>query len=277
MAHVAALYRYPVKGLTPEACDALDILPSGRVAGDRVLGVRFASTPAADDAWSPKAGMLALVNTPGLARLKVRFDHAGQRLCLDLDGERLVEAALDAEGRRAIAQRLAEYALSLEINPLAGHPERLPLRLVGDGTTPRYHDSEHGQVSLHGRGSLRALAAALGETAIDERRFRSNIAVEGLDAWAELTWVGQQVRIGQVEFTVAKTKTRCLATHANPQTGQRDLPVLTTLAAAFGQAQPTFAIALVPTGTGQVRVGDRVEVVAAHRSSSTAHSSPQHA
>jgi uncharacterized protein YcbX len=35
---VAALYRYPVKGFTREACDALDILPGGRVAGDRVLG-----------------------------------------------------------------------------------------------------------------------------------------------------------------------------------------------------------------------------------------------
>ena len=276
MPSVAALYRYPVKGLAPEAREVLEILPSGRVAGDRVLGVRFADTPVPDDAWSPKAGMLALVNTPGLARLKVRFDQAGQRLRLDLDGERLIEAVLDTEGRRQIAQRLAEYVLSLEINPLTDHPERLPLRLVGDGVTPRYHDSADGQVSLHGRGSLRALAAALGEAAIDERRFRSNIAVEGLDAWAELAWVGRQVRIGEVEFTVAKAKTRCLATHADPLTGQRDLPVLTTLRAAFGQAQPTFAVALVPTGAGQVRVGDQVEVLAAHRSALIAHSLPQH-
>ena len=50
MPQVAALYRYPLKGFTPEACETLSILPSGRVSGDRVLGVRFADTPASDDA-----------------------------------------------------------------------------------------------------------------------------------------------------------------------------------------------------------------------------------
>ena len=54
MPHVVALYRYPVKGFTPEACDTLTVLDEGRIAGDRVLGVRFADTEAADDAWSRK-------------------------------------------------------------------------------------------------------------------------------------------------------------------------------------------------------------------------------
>jgi len=35
MARVVALYRYPVKGFTPEACEALTALPEGRIAGDR--------------------------------------------------------------------------------------------------------------------------------------------------------------------------------------------------------------------------------------------------
>jgi uncharacterized protein YcbX len=41
MPHVVALYRYPVKGFTPEACDNLTVLDEGRIAGDRVLGVRL--------------------------------------------------------------------------------------------------------------------------------------------------------------------------------------------------------------------------------------------
>jgi len=49
MPHVAALYRYPVKGFTPEECDTLTVLDDGRIAGDRVLGIRFADTAAADD------------------------------------------------------------------------------------------------------------------------------------------------------------------------------------------------------------------------------------
>ena len=71
MALVVALYRYPVKGLTPESQQVLTIGADGRVAGDRVLGVRLADNPAQDDEWSPKAGMLVLMNTPGLARLQV--------------------------------------------------------------------------------------------------------------------------------------------------------------------------------------------------------------
>ena len=37
MPRVVALYRYPLKGFTPEHCTALTVLPEGRVAGDRVL------------------------------------------------------------------------------------------------------------------------------------------------------------------------------------------------------------------------------------------------
>jgi uncharacterized protein len=82
MPRVAALYRYPVKGFTPEACDTLTVLDEGRIAGDRVLGIRFADTAAADEAWSKKTAMVALMNTPGLARLHLRFDAEAQRLHL---------------------------------------------------------------------------------------------------------------------------------------------------------------------------------------------------
>jgi MOSC domain-containing protein len=157
---------------------------------------------------------------------------------------------------------VAEYVLTLDENPLAGHPERLPLRVIGDGITPRYHDAEAGQVTLHGRGSLQALTAALAHAESSELRFRSNIALEGLGAWEEHSWVGRKVRIGTVEFAVVRPKFRCLATHANPQTGARDLPILTTLTTVFGQEKPTFAVAMVPTHAGgHIHVGDPVTLV----------------
>jgi uncharacterized protein len=74
MARVVALYRYPLKGFTPEECATLTVLAEGRIAGDRVLGLRFADTAAPDDAWSRKHGMVALINTPSLAPLRVTFD-----------------------------------------------------------------------------------------------------------------------------------------------------------------------------------------------------------
>jgi uncharacterized protein len=261
MPHVVALYRYPVKGFTPEECETLTVLDEGRIAGDRVLGVRFADTEAADDAWSRKIGMVALINTPGLARLHVRFDETAFRLQISFGTAVLVDEALNPEGRKRIGAVLADYVLKLGENPLTGHPERLPLRVIGDGRAPRYHDEEAGRVTLHGRGSLQALQAALGNE-VSELRFRSNIAVDGLAAWEEQSWVGRKIRIGAVEFDVVKPKTRCLATHANPKTGERDLPILTTLIQKIGQETPTFAVAMLPSGAGgQLRVGDQVTIL----------------
>jgi len=261
MPRVVALYRYPVKGFTPEACERLTVLEEGRIAGDRALGFRFADSGLPDSAWSRKQGYAVLVNTPGLARLHVRFDAATRRLRIALEGDVLADDNIDGDGRARLAAALQRYVLSLPENPLADHPERLPLTLIGDGVTPRYQDSEKGEITLHSRASLAEVATALKDPALDEVRFRSNITIEGVTPWEEQAWVGGRLRIGDVEFDVTKPKTRCLATHANPSTGERDLPVMQTLVKAFGQAQPTFAVALMTRGPGgEIRVGDTVSL-----------------
>ena len=257
---VAALYRYPVKGFTPEACETLTVLNEGRIAGDRALAFRFASSAAADADWTRKQECVVLMNTPGLARLSVRFDHQAMRLRIALDGALLAECALDEAGRKRLSAAVAEYASGLRDNPLTGHPERLPLRLVGDGRTPRYQDNEGGHATLHGRASLAAVAVATGDPGLSEERFRSNIAVEGLEPWEEQSWMGRRVRIGAVEFEVVRQKVRCLATHANPRTGERDIPVMTVLKNVFAQEQPTFGVGMVSRG-GTIRLGDSVRLV----------------
>ena len=59
MPRVVALYRYPVKGFTPERRDELVVQDDGRIAGDRVLAFRFAdaATPEERDGldYWPKA------------------------------------------------------------------------------------------------------------------------------------------------------------------------------------------------------------------------------
>ena len=66
-----------------------------------------------------------------------------------------------------------------------------------------------GFVTLHSRESLAALAAAANAPDLSELRFRSNIAVDGVEAWAEQAWIGRKLRIGAVDFEVAAPKTRC--------------------------------------------------------------------
>jgi uncharacterized protein YcbX len=261
MPRVTALYRYPVKGFTPERCESLTVLPEGRVAGDRALAFRFADSTLPPGAWSRKHGFAVLVNTPGLTRLDARFDERTRRLNISLDGAVLADEALDDAGRERLCAAVERYILELPENPLSGHPERVPLRLIGDGVTPRYQDSEQGQVTLHSRESVSAVAAIVSPQPLDELRFRSNIAIEGVDAWDELGWIGRTLRIGEVEFDVVRTKVRCLATHANPATGERDLEIMQTLVRTFGHEQPTFGVGLMTRGAGGgLRVGDAVSL-----------------
>lgn len=259
MPRVVALYRYPVKSFTPEACDSLTVLKEGRIAGDRVLGFRFANSNVLNGDWSNKHEFIALVNTPGIARLRLRFDHKTLRLCISVEDTVLVDETLDGQGRNNIAAAIENYVLKLDENPLASHPDRRPLQLVGNGVTPRYQDNEAGQITLHSRASLAAVGAAAGDSNLSELRFRSNIAIDGLDAWEEQSWVGRKIRIGRVDFDVVMPKSRCLATHANPNSGERDVPILKTLTSAFSQKRPTFAVAMITGGDGgRIHVGDKV-------------------
>jgi uncharacterized protein YcbX len=267
MAEVAALARYPVKGLTPEPQDALVVQPDGRAAGDRVLAFRFADAtlPETRDGleYWPKQRGLALLDFPSLARLRLTYDHEGRRLRIT-DGDRtLVEAGLWDGARRRIADAVTAWVLATPEGPLLGRPGRLPLELVGDGAAARFQDRPRGFVTLHSRASVRAVGSAVPSVPVDDRRFRSNIVIDGVPAWQELEWAaaGAEVTIGGVRFTVTGTIERCLAIAANPETGRRDAPLLKVLTAEFAQDRPTLGVLLLPTGPGgTIRVGDPVVV-----------------
>lgn len=258
MPKVAALYRYPVKGFTPEPVEDITVLPGGRVAGDRVLNFRFADAPVADTEWCRKYHGVVLANTPGLARLNVRFDEGTQRLKIYSDNKILADDLLDEVGRQRVVDAITRYVLSLDENPLKGQPEHLPLKLVGDGVTPRYQDNEAGQVTLHSRESLASAGVALGDANLNERRFRHNIVIDGVAAWEEQSWVDRKLRVGNVAFETVVPKVRCLATHANPLTGERDLQVMQMLVKAFAQKEPTFGVGMLSQAGGEIRVGDTV-------------------
>ena len=120
-----------------------------------------------------------------------------------------------------------------------------------------------GQVTLHSRETIASAAQALGDPGLNDHRFRHNIVIEGVEAWEELSWLGRRVRIGAVEMDVVKPKTRCLATHANPETGQRDLMVMQGLVKHFRQEQPTLGIGMLTHGAGGVlHIGDEIRLMA---------------
>lgn len=264
MARVVALYRHPIKGLTPEARESLTVQPDGRVAGDRVLAFRFADAVTPEDRggldYWPKAKGLSLQDFPALAALRVSFDDTQRRVRIERKGELVVEAGLDNGGRAELVAAITEFVLATREGRRLQRPGRLPLVLVGDGEASRFQDRARGYVSLHSHGSTAALADAL-DAPVDDRRFRSNIVIDGVGPWEELAWSGE-VRIGELTFRTQGPIVRCLATHANPDTGERDAKVLTTLTSAFGQGEPTLGRLLLPaagSAEATIRIGDEVQ------------------
>ncbi|MBM3715567.1 MAG: MOSC domain-containing protein [Actinobacteria bacterium] len=256
MIRVESLYRYPVKGFTPERRPRLVVQTDGRVQGDRALVFAFADVDHPDDATFPKSRGLALMTFPTLARIALTLDDATDRLRLRVD-DIDVEADLDEDGRRRLAEAVTAYLRTSSDAKLLDRDGILPLQLIGDSRTARFQDRPQGYISLHGAASVQDLDAAV-PAPVDDRRFRSNIVVSGAAPWAELEWRGR-VRIGEVEFEVQKPIERCAAITANPDTGVRDARLLRVLTTEFAQTEPTLGILLLPVdGGGTIAEGDEV-------------------
>lgn len=113
-------------------------------------------------------------------------------------------------------------------------------------------------VAVIGRGSLAALGERLG-TQLDPRRFRANLWLDGLDAFAEFDLIGRSLRIGTAELIVRERITRCRATETSPETGLRDQNTLAALRDGWGHTD--FGIYAQVTQNGTITPGDKVEIL----------------
>jgi len=225
---LASLYRYPVKGLSPEPLAKATLQEAGYFPGDRIFAIE--NGPSGFDPAEPKhrakIHFLMLMRNESLARLRTRYHDETSTLVIEQGGREVARGDLSTrEGRSAIETFLKQYMPA----ELRGEPKVL--------TAPqgfRFTDSGRGFVSIINLASVQAIAHAVGAP-VDPLRFRGNVYVEGLDAWAELDLVGQVLRTGKgVRLKVLKRIERCAATNVDPATGLRDLEIPKTLMRHFG-------------------------------------------
>lgn len=236
-ARVAALRRYPVKGLGGEALAEIALSPGRPLAGDR----RFALAPAneAANGWRPKRHFATLMDEPALAGFAATSD--GAALALARDGRDFAAARADDEAGRARLAALLSEALGR------------PLALVDAGDDPALTDAREPFVSIVNAASVAALAAEAG-LALDPRRFRANVVVEGWPAWAEMAWAGRTLALGRARLRIVEPIERCAATHVNPETARRDANLVRALDRGFGHA--CMGVYATVTAGGPVRLGD---------------------
>jgi uncharacterized protein YcbX len=224
---VASIWRYPVKGFTPEALDAVEIAPGRGFPNDRIYAVE--NGPSGFDPGNPafvsKHKFTVLAAIPQVAAARTAYDETTQTLSAAAPGLPTIKARLsDPAGREAFTAWLAQL--------IGDEAIRGPLKLV-EGPGHHFTDNPLGQVSIVNLESVRDLGRRMG-CEIDPLRFRANIYVEGWPAWAELDWAGRALQLGGIKTTVFKSIVRCLATHVDPETAERDIEVTRGLFDHYG-------------------------------------------
>ncbi len=249
-AQIQAIYRYPVKGLTPQRLEATTLSPGATLPADRLYAIENGPSgfdPAAPK-YFPKQRFLMLMRNERLATLRTDYDEAIHTLVIHAEGREAARGDMRRpEGRQAIEAFFAGFMP----DELRGPPKVLH----GDGHS--FSDVAKKVVSIINLASVAAVETAVG-AAVHPLRFRGNIYVTGWSAWHEFDLLGQELAIGDARLKVVKRIVRCAATDVDPDTGMRDLTLPRTLMQSFGHAD-CGVYAEVKTG-GTIARGDTLSL-----------------
>ena len=232
-ATITSLYRYPLKGLSPEPLQRVTLAPLSCFPYDRRFALARAATqfdPQRPE-WLSKAHFFMLMREEKLARLKTRFDETSGTLKIEREGETLLQARIThPAGRAQIEAFFADF--------LKEFPDGPPRVVEAPGHTfadARQKPAAKGgqYISFINLASIAALEKVVG-VPVDPLRFRANVYFEGATAWSEMQWAGTDITVGRASLRVVSPITRCAATMVNPATAERDLNIPAILQREFG-------------------------------------------
>ena len=251
IATVARICRYPIKGLSAQELPSVRLVAGEGVAQDRAFALARPGTAfdPAHPRWLPKRHFLMLMRDERLAALRVAYDETAERVAIRQDGAVVLAADLaTAEGRDAV-ERFFEGFMG---GALGGRPRlvRAPGHMFSDHAT-KY-------LSLINLATVHELERALGRP-VDPLRFRGNLYVTGLPAWAELDWLGRTVAAGEVRCRAVERIERCAATNVDPVSAARDLNIPLALRQRWGHLD--CGVMLQVTASGVLDAGAAIDAV----------------
>ena len=218
---VSEIWRYPVKSMAGESLGSASLAATG-LEGDR----RWALV----DGTPNRAGKLfTATEDKHLMTYRSR-----------IDGDDVTVFTPDGE-----VQSL-DAALVSRIGRDSGRP--LTLR---DHAGDNFDDSPVLIVNL----STVAAFSLEARTAVDHRRFRANLYVEGLEPDAEVRWIGRRLHAGAAQLEVVKRCERCVVITHHPDTTVTTPALLLVLAQTSQTCMGIYCRVVRP---GVVAIGDRI-------------------
>ena len=216
---VAEIWRYPVKSMAGERVDSAALTDMG-FEGDR----RWALV----DGTANRAGKLLT----GTEEKRLMTYHAR------LKGSGVEVVVPGGDTRRLDDALVSDVALA------SGRP--LTLR---DLAGANFDDSPVLVVNL---STIAGFALAAG-VAVDHRRFRANLYIDGLEHEEELGWIGRRVVVGSAELEVVKRCERCVVITLDPDSAAATPSLLRVLTNTSDTCMGVYCRVARP---GQVSVGD---------------------
>src|SRR5262245_9175962 len=249
-ASIRAIYRYPVKGLTPQALERTRLSVGQTLPADRLYAVENGPCGFDPDApaYMPKQRFLMLMRNERLASLRTDFDEDSHILTIQWENREAARGDLRTkEGRLAIEAFFRRFMPK----ELRGPPKVL----FGKGSHS-FSDVAKKVVSIINLASVAAIENAAG-TSVNPLRFRGNLYVTGWPAWHEFDLVGRLLTVGdKAQLKVVKRIQRCTATDVDPDTGIRDLTIPRTLLENFDHSDCGVCTEVVTAG--DIATGDAI-------------------
>lgn len=247
-ATIAAIHRYPVKGLTPERLDRVALRRGQTLPSDRRYAIENGPSrfDPAHPVWKAKTHYLMLMRNERLAALHARFDDATTTLTIARDEKEVARGNLETpDGRAAIEAFFADYSAG----ELRGPPRIL--------TAPNYSFSDVAAkvVSIINLASVADVGRMVGRE-VDPLRFRGNLHIEGWPAWSEFDLMKRKLSIGGATLRIVKRTVRCAAVNVDPTTAARDTDIPPMLLRELGHMDCGVYAEVIEDG--EIAQGDAV-------------------
>ncbi|MGI9296618.1 MAG: MOSC domain-containing protein [Gammaproteobacteria bacterium] len=240
---VAAVWRYPVKGLGGESLPAAEISPGRGIAGDRRWMMATADVSAllcGREKWRPWNYGPTLKKDPRLSDLHSSLQN-GALTIRARGGDSVCGDPEDDGARRRIENFLRDFFADDSI-ALADCDSR-PAWDYADSPLTALFTADAADLS-------RRIGAPL-----SPERFRANIVIDGGEALDEMNHIGDTLHLGEeAELTAVEGVARCAATRVNPHTGERDINIPEMLSRHYRRNEMGIKCAVRRGGT--VAAGD---------------------
>lgn len=262
---LSGLYLYPIKSSAPLEMQTAVVEPRGLQhdrrwmvvdAEDRFLTGRQLPRLTLVRAQPVPTGLS--LDAPDMPSLSVPFPQTEGTVSVNVWKNEVAAKPVGAAAEAWLSEFLQQPARLVHMDADVSRAMTDPYSQAGDEVS--FADAF--PLLLISRAALDGLNARLAKP-VSMLQFRPNLVVDGVAAHAEDGW--KRIRIGEVEFDVAKACTRCVFTTIDPLRGERDPdgePLRTLIGYRRTADGVTFGQNLIPRSAGSVHVGDAVEVLA---------------